>query len=496
MDYMKAELYDLIKRDSSIFEFIQESALDGFWYYDMENPTRIWMNKKFLSALGYGSVEYPEKLSVLRNIANKEDMVRANDNLLKHCADPNYPYDQIIRYKHRSGKTVWMRSRGMAIRDADGKVTRMIGAQTDVSDLIRQNDILEQCNTAAKIGFWEIDIEHNTLFWSAETKQIHEVPYDYEPRLPEAIRFFKEGYSRNKIQELVEKAMQLGEAYDEELQFITAKGNEIWVKVIGRPELESGKCIRFYGTFQNINESKKSEQALQALLQVTKSQNERLKNFAYIVSHNLKSHSGNISSLVSLLQDADPELEGSELFTLLTQSSFNLRETISHLSEVALINMNSQEDMQLLSLNKAITEAIQTVSAQAKEAGVVIINESVSDTYVLGIPAYLDSIVLNFMTNAIKYRSLQRQSIVKISVDKSKDYTILSIEDNGLGINMNKHRSKLFGMYKTFHQHNDARGVGLFIAKNQIEAIGGFVEAESQEDIGTTFKIYLKHEKN
>ena len=117
---------------------------------------------------------------------------------------------------------------------------------------------------------------------------------------------------------------------------------------------------------------------------------------------------------------------------------------------------------------------------------------------ILGIPAYLDSILLNFITNGIKYRSLERESFIKLYTQSNlaSGETILNIEDNGLGIDLKRHKHKIFGMYNTFHKHEDARGIGLFITKNQIEAIGGKIEVESEVNKGTLFKIYLKNEKN
>jgi sensor histidine kinase regulating citrate/malate metabolism len=76
------------------------------------------------------------------------------------------------------------------------------------------------------------------------------------------------------------------------------------------------------------------------------------------------------------------------------------------------------------------------------------------------------------------------------------DFVVLDIKDNGLGIDLKKHKAKLFGMYKTFHNNKEARGIGLFITKNQVEAMGGKIEVESTVNKGTTFKIYMKHEKN
>ena len=86
-----------------------------------------------------------------------------------------------------------------------------------------------------------------------------------------------------------------------------------------------------------------------------------------------------------------------------------------------------------------------------------------------------------------------RQSWVKIRTELQEDYLLLSFEDNGLGIDLKRHGEKVFGMYKTFHEHKESRGIGLFITKSQIEAIKGKVEVESEVDQGTTFKIYLKH---
>jgi len=124
------------------------------------------------------------------------------------------------------------------------------------------------------------------------------------------------------------------------------------------------------------------------------------------------------------------------------------------------------------------------------------VNKLNKDYAVRAIPAYLESIVLNFLTNSIKYRSEDRPLKIIVDAEKSGGYVKLSVTDNGRGIDLKRHRKKLFGMYKTFHKHKDARGVGLFITKNQIEAMEGKVEVESTPGIGTTFHTYLKHEEN
>ena len=155
------------------------------------------------------------------------------------------------------------------------------------------------------------------------------------------------------------------------------------------------------------------------------------------------------------------------------------------------INLNSKENNKSIALKPIIDQNLSSLLSMANQSKVEIINEIGNDVVVKAIPAYLDSIIMNFVTNSIKYRSGNRKSYLKIMAEPIDNFYILYFIDNGLGINLQKHGDKLFGMYKTFHQHEDSRGIGLFITKNQVEAIGGKIEVESQENVGTTFKVYL-----
>lgn len=142
-NYLKRELYELIRSDESIFDFILSSSLDGLWYWDLEKPENEWMNKKFWSVLGYNPDEMPHKLSAWKSIINRDDLKAAKENFKKHCENSEQPYDQIIRYKHKDGSTVWMRSRGITIRDKKGKPVRMLGANHDIT-LIKQTEFERQ----------------------------------------------------------------------------------------------------------------------------------------------------------------------------------------------------------------------------------------------------------------------------------------------------------------------------------------------------------------
>ena len=118
--YLKEELYQLVRSDPAIFEFLQAGSLDGIWYWDVERQDQEWMSPRFKELFGYRDDEIPNTSEWWQANIFPEDRDVALDNFAKHLADPNHPYDQIVRYRHRDGSTVWVRCRGLAIRDDDG----------------------------------------------------------------------------------------------------------------------------------------------------------------------------------------------------------------------------------------------------------------------------------------------------------------------------------------------------------------------------------------
>ena len=144
--YLEKELYNLISNEPSIFTFLQSGSLDGLWYWDLEHPENEWMNETFWKLLGYEPSEKEHLATEWQDLINQDDLQVAIDNFNKHCADPNHPYDQIVRYKHRDGSTVWVRCRGVAIRDKNGKPVRMLGAHNDLTKLKHSEQQLTETN--------------------------------------------------------------------------------------------------------------------------------------------------------------------------------------------------------------------------------------------------------------------------------------------------------------------------------------------------------------
>ncbi len=135
--YLKEELYDLIKKDSKIFEFLQRGSLDGIWYWGLKTEKDEWMSPRFWEVLGYDPKEKAHLASEWMDLIDPDDLKVEHKNFSKHCADPDHSFDQIVRYRHGDGSTGWVRCRGIAIRNEAGEPVRLRGAHTDLTQLKR-----------------------------------------------------------------------------------------------------------------------------------------------------------------------------------------------------------------------------------------------------------------------------------------------------------------------------------------------------------------------
>lgn len=140
--YLKDELYSLVSNNPAIFDFLQNGSLDGLWYWDIEKPENEWMNSRFWEIMGYDPKEKKHLSKEWQDIINQDDLKVALENFKKHCENPDHPYDQIVRYRHKNGKTIWVRCRGIAIRDAYGNPIRMLGAHNDLTELKEHEESL------------------------------------------------------------------------------------------------------------------------------------------------------------------------------------------------------------------------------------------------------------------------------------------------------------------------------------------------------------------
>ena len=137
--YLKKELYESFSEHPQVFDFLQEAVLDGVWYWNLEQPEHEWMSDTFWQTLGYDPKDKKHRASEWKTLIHPNDLVHVELNFKKHLEDPEYPFDQLVRYTHQNGSIVWVRCRGFAIRASSGKPVRMLGAHTNVTPLMHSH---------------------------------------------------------------------------------------------------------------------------------------------------------------------------------------------------------------------------------------------------------------------------------------------------------------------------------------------------------------------
>jgi len=577
----------------------------------------IKANKSFCQFLGYTedelqqmdleNIAYPEDLKINRSYIEKLFRGKHKNIKLEH------------RFIHRDKSIIWANITMSAIHNDLGEIIHFVSQVQDITTrkqnellLAHNTNIMNRINEAANIGIWELNFVTNTVYWSPTIKQMVSVPEDYVPTLEEVYTFFLEGEHRETLRKAIEIAIEEGKGFDLELQVITGEHRLFWSRTIGVPEMENGVCVRLYGFFQDIDEKARATRELavkeeefrrsfkhaaigmliidlegrlrkanpriceilgyseteilkktifdladpkdldslknmmvdiqraekgtfklekrcvhknggyvwvnaaiaavkndagecthlvaqvqdisdkKQLTENLTEHNNRLINFAHIVSHNLRSHTSNISMLLDLAIQDDSNVIKNEYFHNIKVVSDNMNETIYQLNEIVEINSKVSSTLTSQNLLKNVRKAIRAVDPLVKKSNAQIELEVDERINVLAVHAYLESIILNLITNALKYKSPDRPAILQIKSGSEGEYAFLSVADNGLGIDLNRHGAKLFGMYKTFHSHPEARGIGLFISKNQIEAMGGKITVESEVDKGTKFTTFFR----
>jgi PAS domain S-box-containing protein len=225
-------------------------SLSGQHMYASPTITKVLgYSLEEFSKLRVSELLHPEGLPLFR-----ENMRRVLDNQVKTFSSQQ-------RLKHKNGNWIWCEGNVTNMLEEPG-IKGLVANFRNINERKELEELLKKANTLARIGGWELNVEQGTLYWSDITKEIHEVGYDYTPDLEKAIHFYTEGPSRNLIIKRVKQAMEKGRLWDEELSLITAKNNECWVRCIGEAEFVNGKCIRIYGSFQDITGRKKAEESI------------------------------------------------------------------------------------------------------------------------------------------------------------------------------------------------------------------------------------------
>ncbi len=350
----------------------------------------------------------------------------------------------------------------------------------------------------SSIGVWEWDMLNNKMHYSDASKIIH----GYEDSEMDLLKNHWSEAIHPEDLEALQKAVDdhiqnITQEYKSEHRILYQDGSYKWVldfgKIVAFDAYNTPKT--FIGTTIDITRRKEDEDRLRQDLDVISNQNKKLTNFAHIVSHNLKEHAGNFESLLGFYKEIDNEAGKDEIVALLMTVSDSLTKTIDNLREVVSKQSQAKLDIKPLSLNYFVNKVIDLLELDIVAKNVIIKNNISDGLTLYSNETYLESIILNLASNALKYSHPERQPVIIIDAVATQTSIKITLQDNGLGIDLDKYGHDIFGLYKTFHNNSNAEGIGLYLTKNQIEALGGEISVESIVNEGTKFIITIDEKK-
>lgn len=403
------------------------------------------------------------------------------------------------RYLHKSGQVIPLR--WSARWDEEDKLLYAIarsGLITEREEAMRvsleeSNQRFEYVSRATSDAIWDWNVEKGTLYWGEN----YETIFGY--KLTAISRDIESWTSRighqdaDRITKSIQAVLMGKETiWKDEYRYRKADGT--FADVVDRGFVirdKAGTAIRMVGAMHDISERKTALKEMKRITDDLYKHNRELHEFGYIVSHNLRSPVANIMGIATLLEieKDDPET--------VAYCTTNLKHAISRLDEVILdlskilnaTDSSVELDKERIDLSETIFN-INTDLADKISRNNARIEMTPGTFFIQSHKAYLYSIFLNLITNAIKYRS---ETDPVIAVDISFEDTMIRIvfSDNGRGIDLERHEVELFKPYKRFHADVEGKGLGLFLVKSHIDVLGGEISVSSKPGAGTTFTIML-----
>ncbi|MBX7140871.1 MAG: PAS domain S-box protein [Chitinophagales bacterium] len=252
----------------------------------------------------------------------------------------------------------------------------------------------------------------------------------------------------------------------------------------------------------DVTFQRKTEREAMKLVESLQQKNKDLRQFAYIISHNLRAPIAKIQGLADLFNHDDGSAEfNGRIINGISEELKTLDMVVNDLTDIISIREVEYQSKEEINLSEELSQVKHILSAELNASGAQVIENFTECNEIHSIRGYVHSILLNLISNSVKYRSPERVPEIRVTARKKEHFVHITVQDNGLGIDLAKNGAKLFTLYKRFHNHIEGRGIGLYLVKNQVESLGGKIEAESKPDQGTTFRILLPvnkapHEKN
>lgn len=480
--YFNKKLQERILKESEArfrgaFEFaavgMAITAMDGRW---------LMVNHALADMLGYTEDELLQ--TTFMKVTHSDDVNNNLDAIHQMIEGETSNYRTEKRYIHKNGNIIWGSLNVSIIRNEASEPLYFVSQINNITEQVESQMKFRSLVERSLVGVYIIQ---NGKFAYANPELIKEFGYSEEELLT---RNFTDLIYPADIPIVTDNATAREKAEIDysryEVRALRKNGDLVWIEVFGSDTILNG-APAVIGTIINITQYKIDELERQNIIQDLEQRNRDLEQFSYILSHNVRAPLTTILGMASLIDKEMNEEDSTTIIDGIKASAGQLDEIIRDLNTILSIKHSLSEIKTIVSLEE-ITNEISNMLADTIVAKKATIKCDFSAApYMNTIRPYMKSIFYNMISNALKYMRPDVPPEINISSVKKDGKIILKFKDNGIGIDLAKHNSQIFGLYKRFHPHIEGKGLGLYIVKTQANALQGSIDVTSEPNKGTEF---------
>lgn len=493
---------DELFKSNERYDIVAKATSDTIWDWDLKTNHFIF-NKGIQGIFGYKKADVGNTIQWWFDKIHPEDSLKMSVKVYSYIEEKTEKWQDYYRFLCADGTYKYVYDRGFLVKDEQGNVIRVISAMQDITKLKEEEQrlrLLETVITQTKDSIIITESESNAR---GIPKIVYVNPaftkltgYNSKEVIGKTPKVFM---SRNSVKSDIKNlnnAIKKKEEFTFETLNTNKKKQEYWVNFTMIPITNfDNEHSHWIAIQRDISKEKEREEEREHLIGELTQNNKDLKQFSYITSHNLRAPLSNLTGLLNLIQDIP--IENNELQEIIdgfSKSTALLNETINDLVKVIIIKDSpsiQKEEVVIRDVFENVFSQLTFIIGLQKP----ILKLALNGAKILQInKSYLESILLNLMTNSLKYKDERRQLKIVISSYIEDGKTVIEFSDNGIGIDLDRNKDKVFGLYQRFHNHSDSKGLGLYLVKSQVEAMGGTISIESEVGKGTSFKISFKNQ--
>jgi signal transduction histidine kinase/DNA-binding NarL/FixJ family response regulator len=349
---------------------------------------------------------------------------------------------------------------------------------------------LQLATKSADLGIWDWDVINDKLHWDEGMFQLYHIKDKEFESVYEAWTARLHPEDKEQINAEIQSALKGEKKYDTEFRVIGESNVIHTIRATGTVEWDDrGIPVRMIGINWDITKRKQAVVEREAIIGEMSRRNAELEQFGYIISHNLRAPVANIIGAANALEDL--ELNGEDRIVYnraVHQSAMSLDHIIQDLNHILELKAGNQLK-EIVYFSDLVDDIKSNMGDLLIANEFNIVYDFSSTNKLFSVKAYLYSVFYNLISNSLKYRRKDIKSRMEIKSELLNDKTIISFTDNGLGLNLEKNKAQIFGLYQRFHLDMPGKGMGLFMVKSQVEILGGSITVESSLNTGANFRI-------